>query len=510
MSIQEQAKTTTDEVVELEDHNIYQRLCKLVDINPITTNLDMNAFSDVSNMADTSLNERLTAALQVFLEVMTNNNSNVERIDKALLDSYIAKIDQTISNQLDEVLHHEIFQGVESTWRGLKYLVDRTDFKSNSKIELLDLSKDDLREDFEDAPDTTQSGLYKHIYVQEYDTPGGEPVTAIISNYEFDASAHDISLLSEVSRVTSVAHCPFMASVGSKFFHKDDINEIPKIHDLENFMDRAEYIRWRTFRESEDSRYIGLTLPRFLLRLPYGQENNPVRAFNYEEDVSHETSQNYLWGNSSFAFAANMTSSFKKNGWCVNIRGPESGGKVESLPIHLFEAGKGLQTKIPTEIIIPETRELEFAELGFIPLSYYKNSDFACFFSANSVQKPAKFTTDEATANSRINARLPYIFLISRLAHYLKVLQRENIGSSKSRKVLEEELNDWVQTLVTKMNDPEPGLISTHPLSDGNVEVKEIPENPGFYSVDLHVMPHFQIEGVDVRLSLVAQMPCEK
>jgi len=509
MAVQEQSQNAQASTTE-DEGNVYERLCGLVDIEPLQGSVTYDVFSDVSALADTSLNQRLTAALQVFLEVMEENSANVQKIDKALLDNYIAKIDETISSQLDLIMHNEKFQEVESAWKSLKYLVDRTDFKANVRVEMLDITKDDLREDFEDAPDTTQSGLYKHIYVQEYDTPGGEPVSAIISNYEFTASAQDIALLTEASRIASVAHCPFIGSVSSKFFNKISIDEIPKIHDLENYMERAEYIRWKTFRESEDSRYIGLTLPRFLLRLPYGKDNNPVRSFNYEEEINSEGHENYLWGNSSFAFAANMSKSFKDNGWCVNIRGPESGGKVENLPIHLYDSGKGLQSKIPTEIIIPETRELEFAELGFIPLSYYKNSDYACFFSANSVQNAPEFTTPEATANSRINARLPYIFLVSRLAQYLKVLQRENIGSTKSRKVLEQELNDWIQTLVTKMNDPDPDLIATHPLRDGHVEVKEIPENPGFYSVSLHVMPHFQIEGVDVRLSLVAQMPSAK
>ncbi len=507
MAIQEQAQVATPEVQEAEAGSIYEKLCDLVNIEPVKKGVNLSAFSDLKGMADVGPNERLTAALQVFLDVVSDQSAPTEKIDKALLDSHIARIDESISRQLDEVLHHPAFQEVESAWRGLKYLVERCDFKANTKVELLDVSKEDLREDFEEAPDTTQSGLYKHIYVNEYDTPGGEPITAIVANYEFDASAQDIALLTEVSRVSSVAHCPFLASVGTKFFGKEDVNEIPKIHDLSTYMDRAEYIRWKAFRESEDSRYIGLTLPRFLLRLPYGRDNIPVRSFNYEENVNGESHDNYLWGNTAFAFAANMARSFKDNGWCVNIRGPESGGKVENLPIHMYDAGRGLQGKIPTEIIIPETRELEYANLGFIPLSYYKNSDYACFFSANSVQKPAEYNTPEATANSRINARLPYIFLVSRLAHYLKVLQRENIGSTKSRQVLENELNDWIQTLVTKMNDPDPELVATHPLRDGKVVVKEIPENPGFYSVELFVMPHFQIEGVDVRLSLVAQMP---
>ncbi|MGB1465645.1 MAG: type VI secretion system contractile sheath large subunit, partial [Alcanivorax nanhaiticus] len=236
----------------------------------------------------------------------------------------------------------------------------------------------------------------------------------------------------------------------------------------------------------------------------------PVRLFNYQEDVAGQDHEKYLWGNATFAFASNMARSFKQYGWTVNIRGPEAGGKLENLPLHHYDVGRGTQAKIPTEILISETKELDFAEEGFIPLSFYKNSDYACFFSANSAQKPAEYTTKEATANSRINSRLPYIFLVSRLAHYLKVLQRENIGASKSRQELENELNDWLQGLVTKMNNPDPELVANFPLQDGFVRVHDIPENPGYYRVDMAVMPHFQIEGVDVRLSLVSQLPAGK
>ncbi|BCR03019.1 hypothetical protein DESUT3_00880 [Desulfuromonas versatilis] len=506
MAIQESVKTAPVTVEEAEA-SIYERLCALVDIQPLAENVELNSFADSGRMAEISPEKRLTAGIRVFIDLATRNRSQIERIDKALLDSYIAQIDGMISAQLDAVLHHEKFQQVESAWRGLKFLVDRCDFRSNTKVELLDCSKDDLQDDFEEAPETVQTGLYKHVYVNEYDTPGGQPISAIVANYEFDASAPDIALLSELSRVSASAHCPFLASAGARFFGKENIDELPKINDLANYMEKAEYARWRSFRESEDARYVGLLTPRFLMRLPYGRESSPVRTFNYEESVSAEGHENYLFGNPVFAFAANIARSFAKHGWAVNIRGPEAGGKVENLPLHQYDAGKGLQNKIPTEMLISETRELEMANLGFIPLSYYKNSDFACFFSANSVQRPAEYSTPEATANSRINSRLPYIFLVSRIAHYLKVLQRESIGTTKSRQVLENELNDWLQTLVTKMKDPEPELIATHPLKDGQVIVQEIPENPGYFSVSLYIVPHFQVEGVDVRLNLVAQMP---
>jgi len=495
-----EASTTTEEI------GIYERLCSLADLQPLVDPVDIKNFHDPGEMAKTDANQRITAGLQVFFDLALEAGEQIDKIDKTLLDFYIAKIDETISAQLDEVLHHDVFQKTESTWRGLKFLTDRTDFQANTKIELLDVDKEALREDFEEAPDTTQSGLYNHVYTQEYDTPGGEPISVIIGNYEFDRKAPDVELLAELSKVSSAAHCPFIGAVGPQFFGKENIEEIPKIQDLSSYMDRAEYLRWKGFRETEDSRYVGLVFPRFLLRLPYGEEN-PIRAFNYQEAVTGEQHHKYLWGNSAFAFASNMVRSFKKHGWTVNIRGPEAGGKLESLPIHFYQSGKGTESKIPTEVLISETKELEFSDHGFIPLSYYKNSDYACFFSASSTQKPTEYDIPEATANSRINARLPYIFLVSRIAQYLKVLQRENIGSLKSRQDLENELNHWLQGMVTKMNNPEPELAASHPLREGAVVVNEQADNPGFYSVNMYVQPHFQVEGVDVRLSLVSQMP---
>lgn len=503
------AKAKPKQSVAAKESNdsVYERLCEKIDIKPLSSSIAINSFSDAKQMADAPYEERLTAAINVFLEMVSKSGASVDRIDRNLLDLFISQIDNTLSKQLDEVMHHEKFQEIESSWRSLKFLVDRTDFRSNCKIELLDISKEDLQDDFEEAPDTTQAGLFKHVYIQEYDTPGGEPITSMVSNFSFDNSPRDIGMLSEIAKVSAAAHCPFLGAVGASFFGKKDMSEVVGVHDLTNYMDRSEFLRWKSFRESEDARYIGLVTPRFLLRMPYGTDSNPIREFNYEETVRDEDSEKYLWGNASFAFAANMARSYKENGWCVQVRGPQSGGKLENLPIHTYDVGRGKQAKIPTEVLLPETREFEFADLGFIPLSYYKNSDYACFFSANSAQKPTEYDSKEATANSRINSRLPYIFLVSKIAHYLKVLQRENIGSNKPRQALEEELNVWAQTLVTEMKDPDPALISKRPLRKANVSVQEIPENPGFYKVGLAVMPHFQIEGIDVSLSLVAQLP---
>ena len=469
--------------------------------------IDISEYKNTEVLADSNANERISAALAVFVEGVAASSQTVDKIDKAMLDHHIGEIDRKLSLQLDEIMHHANFQKMEVAWRSLKFLVERTDFKKNVKIDLLDVSKEELAEDFEDSPETIQSGLYKHVYTDEYDTPGGEPYGAMIANFDFDSSAPDIGLLQEVSKVAASCHCPFISSASPTFFKKGKIQDLPKVDDLKTFMERSDFLRWNSFRQTEDARYVGLVLPRFELRLPYGPDTVPVKEFNYTESVKGDEHEKYLWGNAAFAFAANMVRSFADNGWCVQVRGPESGGKVEDLPIHLYDVGKGQQMKIPTEILIPETREFEFAQEGFIPLSFYKNRNYACFFSANSCQKPQETDDKNVTANMRINSRLPYIFLVSRIAHYLKVIQRENIGSTKSKMVLQDELNRWIKGLVTEMNDPGPELIATHPLKAAEVTVSEIEDNPGFFSVSLAVTPHFQIEGIDINLSLVSQMP---
>ena len=512
MSVQNETRSSGETTV-LENpaaEGVYASLFDKINLNPVSSLSDLNVWQDNQAMSDATADERVTAAMQVFLNRLKISGEKVEKLDKTLLDHHIAELDYQISRQLDAVMHHDEFQKVESVWRGLKSLVDKTDFRQNVKLEVLDVSKEDLRQDFEDAPEIIQSGLYLQTYVAEYDTPGGEPIGAVIAAYEFDASAQDIALLRNISKVAASAHMPFIGSAGPAFFLKETMEEVAAIKDIGNYFDRAEYIKWKSFRDTDDSRYIGLTMPRVLGRLPYGPDTVPVRSFNYVEEVKGPDHEKYLWTNSSFAFAANMVKSFINNGWCVQIRGPQAGGAVQDLPIHLYDLGTGNQVKIPSEVMIPETREFEFANLGFIPLSYYKNRDYACFFSANSAQKPAIYDTTDATANSRINARLPYIFLLSRIAHYLKLIQRENIGTTKDRRLLELELNTWVKSLVTEMTDPGDALQASHPLRDAKVVVEDIEDHPGFFRVKLFVVPHFQVEGMDVNLSLVSQMPKAK
>lgn len=487
--------------------NSLEFIYESMDLTVPESAVDVMGYTEASALAESKSNERIGAALNFFVESIIQSGLTVDKIDKNLLDTIIAEIDEKISRQLDEVIHHPDFQSMESAWRSLKFLVDRTDFRKNVKIDLLDVSKQDLIEDFEDSAEIIQSGIYKQVYTDEYDTPGGEPYGVMVSNFDFNSLPEDISFIQNISKVAAACHCPFIGSVKPQFFGKNDIHDLPKIEDLHTFMDRSEFMRWNAFRKTEDSRYVGLVLPRFVLRLPYGPDTIPVKEFNYTEKITGSDHNKYLWGNGTFAFAANMVRSFVDNGWCVQIRGPESGGKVEDLPVHFFDVGKGTQMKIPTEILIPETREFEFANEGFIPLSFYKNSNYACFFSANSAQKPLETDNPAITANMKVNSRLPYIFMISRIAHYLKVIQRENIGSTKSKSVLQDELNKWIKGLVTEMPDPGPELIATHPLKAADVIVSEQIDNPGFFSVSLSVMPHFQIEGIDISLSLVSQMP---
>ncbi|SDI67994.1 type VI secretion system contractile sheath large subunit [Pseudomonas panipatensis] len=511
MSVEHDSAQARGAAVFAEDNRgVYSALFSKINLSPVSELGGIENFQNTDALSEASADERVTAAVSVFLNLLKRSSQKIERLDKALLDEHIASLDAQISRQLDAVMHHPDFQRVESTWRGVKSLIDQTDFRQNVRIELLDISKEHLVQDFEDVPEISQGGLYVHTYTQEYDTPGGEPIAAAISNYEFDRSPQDITLLRNISKVAAAAHMPFIGSVGPAFFGKESMEEVAAIKDIGNYFDRAEYIKWKSFRDSDDARYIGLTMPRVLGRLPYGPDTIPVRSFNYIESVKGPDHGKYLWTNASFAFAANMVKSFITNGWCVQIRGPQSGGAVTDLPIHLYDLGTGNQVKIPSEVMIPETREFEFANLGFIPLSYYKNRDYACFFSANSTQKPALYDTADATANSRINARLPYIFLLSRIAHYLKLIQRENIGTTKDRRLLELELNKWVGGLVTEMTDPGDDLQASHPLRDAKVTVEDIEDNPGFFRVKLYAVPHFQVEGMDVNLSLVSQMPKAK
>ncbi len=431
------------------------------------------------------------------------------KIDKAMIDAMIAEIDGKLSKQLDAIMHQEAFQKLEGSWRSLKMLVDRTDFRENNRIELLSVSKEDLQSDFEDAPEITKSGLYKTAYTAEYGQFGGEPYGAIVGNYEFGPGPQDIALLGKLASVATMTHAPFLSSASSKFFGVDSYTKLPALNDLKSMFEGPQYAKWRSFRESDDARSVGLCAPRFLLRLPYGQDTVPVKAFNYNEEVKGNHNA-YLWGNTAFALASRLADSFGKYRWCPNIIGPQSGGSVEDLPLHQYESMGEIETKCPTEVLVSERREYELAEEGFIGLSMRKGSDNACFFSANSCQKVKTFGNSPegkaAETNHRLGTQLPYMFVMNRLAHYIKVLQREQIGSWKDKMTLKRELNDWINQYVSDMDSPAAEVRNVRPLRKAEITVDDVPGEAGWFKVGLKVQPHFKYMGASFTLSLVGKL----
>ena len=448
------------------------------------------------------------SGISELVKILVQSNRTEERVHGALIDKLVAEVDKKISLQMDEILHQEQFQKMESAWRGLKYVVDNTDFRENIKIDLLNLSKDDLENDFEEAAEIPTSGLYKLVH-SEYGTFGGQPYGTIVGNYDFSPSMSDINLMRDISAVSAMSHAPFIAAASPQFFDKtfDDFTKLPNLKDLDAVFEGPLYTSWRGFRDSEDSRYFGLTLPRFMLRTPYDPENNKVRSFIYEENATDHN--DFLWGNSAFAFATRLTESFANYRWCTNIIGPEGGGEVENLPIHHYESMGQTQTKIPTEILVTERRELELSENGFIPLTYRKGSDNAVFFSANTTQKPKYFGEGEQDkideTNYKLGTQLPYLMITNRLSHYIKVLQREKIGSTMERPDLQRYLNDWIRNYVSDSDNPPASVRAKRPLRKAEVKVEDIAGEPGWYKVSLHVSPHLKYMGAYFDLSLVGK-----
>jgi len=447
--------------------------------------------------------------IQTFISSLLEPGRVTDRVTAGLADEMIAELDKKLCRQVDEILHHPDFQRLESSWRSLKFLVDRTNFRENIKIEVMNANKEDLLSDFEDSPEITKSGLYKNCYTAEYGQFGGQPYGAIIANYEVGPGSSDIKLLQNCAAVAAMAHAPFIAAAGAEFFGLDDFTKLPDLKDLSSIFESPVYTKWQGFRTSDDARNVGLVLPHFLLRTPYGQDTTPAKTFNYEETVSEGHSK-FLWGNAAFAFASRLTESFADYRWCANIIGPRGGGTVGDLPIYNYEAMGEIQTKIPTEMLISERREFELAEQGFIALAMRKNSDNAAFFSANSCQKPKFFGNTkegkEAETNYKLGTQLPYIFVVSRLAHYIKVLQRENIGTWKERADLEGELNNWVRQYVADMDAPGPEVRSRRPLRSAQIEVHDVEGDPGWYRVSMLVRPHFKYMGASFTLSLVGKL----
>ena len=440
---------------------------------------------------------------------MLKSENEEEKINKAIVDRMIAEIDAKISAQMDEILHNEKFQALESRWRGLYMLVERTDFRQNIEMEIINVSKEELLEDFEECLDLTQTGLYKHVYTSGYGQFGGGPVGTIIADYELSPSNMDMKFLSKVSSIAAMSHAPFISSAGPKFFGLDSFEGLPDLKDMQDVMSSPQFAAWRGFRENEDSRYVGLTLPRFLLRPPYDPEDNPISKFMYKEDVS-ATHEDYLWGNTVYAFASRLTDSFANYRWCTNIIGPNSGGAVKDLPVHTFESMGDIEMKIPTEVLVSDRREYELSEQGFIPLTMRKGSNNAAFFAANSAQLPKIYANTpegkEAELNYKLGTQLPYLFAITRMSHYIKILQREHIGSWREKADLERELNKWIKQYIADQENPSSEIRSQRPFKSAQILVEDVEGDPGWYRVKMSLRPHFKYMGASFELSLVGKL----
>ncbi|WP_062261227.1 type VI secretion system contractile sheath large subunit [Endozoicomonas arenosclerae] len=431
------------------------------------------------------------------------------------INSAVDAIDAAISKQLSAIMHNEKFQKLEGSWRGLNHLVMNSETSANLKLRMLNVSKRELFKDLDKAVEFDQSQTFKKIYEEEFGIAGGEPYACIIGDYEFTSHPEDIDLLSNMSNVAAAGFCPFVSAAGSEMFGFDDYTELSKPRDLAKIFESQEYIKWRSFRDSADSRFVNLVMPRVLSRLPYGANSKTVEAFNYEEfpldesgmakDVEHDQ---YTWMNAAYVMGTTLTQSFAENGWCTAIRGAEGGGKVEGLPSHVFKSDDGdTDQKCPTEIGITDRREAELSGQGFLPLCHYKNTDYSVFFGAQTTQKPKVYDNPDATANASISARLPYIMATGRIAHYLKVMGRDKIGSFMEAKDVERWLNQWIAQYTNGNPDASAEMKARYPLAEARVEVKENPGAPGSYSAVAYLRPWLQMEELTTSLRMVANIP---
>lgn len=429
------------------------------------------------------------------------------------IEAIIAEIDRKLSEQINLIMHHEEFQALEGTWRGLHHLVSNTETDETLKIRVFNLSKKDLAKTVKKYKGTLwdQSPLFKKVYETEYGTPGGEPYGCLIGDYCFDHGPPDVEILNGLAQIAAAAHAPFISAAAPSLMNLDSWQELSNPRDLTKIFQTPDYAPWRSLRESDDSRYIGLTMPRFLGRMPYGSRTNPVDEFVFEEDTGAADHSKYLWANAAYAMGTNITRAFKTYGWCATIRGTESGGIVEGLPCHTFPTDDGgVDMKCPTEIAITDRREAELAKNGLMPLSHYKNTDYAVFFGAQSLQKPAEYDDPDATANAKLAARLPYLFATCRFAHYLKCIVRDKVGSFKECSDMQDFLNRWITKYV--LTDPSAGdeIKAQYPLAAADVVVEEIEGDPGYYSAKFYLRPHYQLEGLTVSLRLVSKLPSAK
>lgn len=453
--------------------------------------------------------DRVKDYFKQFLDRVVQPGQVVSKDVEKNIKHWISQIDQRLSAQLNEVIHHPDYQKLEGTWRGLKYLVSNSETGESLKIKVLNVNKKDLLKDLEKASEFDQSALFKKVYEEEYGQLGGQPYGMLVGDYEFGRTAEDISLLKFTSQVAAASHAPFVAAASPKMFNLDSFTELSQPRDLAKIFDSVEYASWKSFRESEDSRYVSLTMPRVLARLPYGAKSSPVEEFNFEENVDGKDHDKYQWMSSAWAYATRVTDAFAKDGWFMRTRGVEGGGRVDGLPVSTFPTDDGdIAMKTPTEIAISDRREFELSNLGFMPLLHSKNRDFAVFMGSQSTQKPKTYFDPAANANAELSTKTNYLLSISRFAHYLKIMARDKIGSFMEVSDCEKWLNEWINNYVVG----NPGSVSDdvkaqRPLAAAEVRVEEVKGKPGFYNAVAYLRPHFQLEALASSMRLVAEVP---
>jgi len=466
-------------------------------------NQEFKPKSDEANLA-------VQSAVQTLVGQALEHANLVSENSVKTIESIIAELDKKLSAQVNLILHNEKFQELESAWRGLSYLVNNTETSESMKIRVMNISKKDLAKTLKKYKGTAwdQSPLFKRLYEDEYGTAGGEPFGCLIGDYYFDQTAPDLEIMKGVAQIAAAAHMPFISAASPSIMNMESWQELSNPRDLTKIFSTPEYAAWRSFRESEDSRYVALTMPRVLSRMPYGAQTNPVEEFNFEEDTGAGASEKYTWMNAAYAMGVNIDRSFTEYGWCARIRGMESGGAVESLPTHTFPTDDGgVAMKCPTEIAITDRREAELSKNGFLPLCHWKNTDYAVFLGGQTVNKPQEYDNPDATANANLSARLPYIFATCRFAHYLKCIVRDKVGSFKEAADMQRWLSDWISNYVTSDANASEEVKAKYPLAEAKVEVEEVEGEPGYYNARFYLRPHYQLEGLTTSLRLVSKVP---
>ncbi len=480
-----------------------------------TTGEDFSLLDQVIGATRQTERDRAEDLIKALTEEALKGTLTYSRNLTQTFDRAIAEIDRKISGQLNAIMHHEKFLKLEGSWRGLHHLVMNSETGSSLKIRLLQASKRELNRDLTKAVEFDQSTLFKKIYENEFGTPGGEPYGALVGDYEWSNHPDDVETLRLMSNVAAAGFAPFISAAGPKMFGFEDYRELSKPRDLSKIFETAEYAKWRSFRDTEDSRFVTLVMPRVIARLPYGAATKPVDEFRYEEAPFNDDGsaramehKDYCWMNAAFVYATRLTDAFAQTSWCTAIRGAEGGGKVTNLPTHVFTSDDGdSDTKCPTEIGITDRREAELSNNGFLPLCHYKNTDYSVFFGGQTTQKPKKYDRPEATANAAISARLPYIMATSRFAHFLKVMARDKIGSFMEASDVETWLNRWIQNYVNPMEGAGQEARAKYPLREAKVEVKEIPGRPGSYNAVAYLRPWLQMEELTTSMRMVARIP---